>query len=129
MADQPEPGARNPLNWRIYVLLAVGWLVCAALFIGLMAMRINSRAAKLYASSIEADIIAREGWLAYRAGQNDRAIGLLQTAVERIPNHAINRMNYGLALLKAGRQQDAKRQFEASLALNPNLSQSLSNLG
>src|SRR5688572_1698228 len=100
MTDQPVPRTGNPLNWRFFILFAVAWVLCAAIVIGWTAGRINSRAAKVYASSREARSIAREGWVAYRAGNNDRAIELLRTAVKRIPNHASNRLNYGLALLK-----------------------------
>src|SRR5207249_990758 len=48
---------------------------------------------------------------------------------KRIPDNGTLRMDLGLALLKAGDERGAKREFEESLRLNPGLTQSLSNLG
>src|SRR5688500_8312868 len=112
MTDQPVPRTGNPLNWRLYILFAAAWVLCATIGIGLTAGMNTRRAATGYASSSEARCIAREGWVANGAGNNARAIELLRTAVKRIPNHASNRLNYGLALLKAGRHQDASQEFE-----------------
>jgi tetratricopeptide (TPR) repeat protein len=63
-----------------------------------------------------------EAELAARAGQVDEALTAYAEAVELHPQEAMLREIYGASLLAAGRDADAKHEFETALQLNRDLS-------
>lgn len=72
------------------------------------------------------------GWLHYYAGLDvsDTTTSLvqLQRAARLLPDEQAVQRNFGFALLKAGRTQEAKHAFERSLALNGDIA-NLATLG
>ncbi|HWH23012.1 MAG TPA: YaiO family outer membrane beta-barrel protein [Allosphingosinicella sp.] len=65
------------------------------------------------------DELYRQGVAARQAGQNGRAVELLSRAAAARPDDADVQLQFGLALLNAGRLQEAESAFRLTLALAP----------
>jgi tetratricopeptide (TPR) repeat protein len=106
--------------------------------------RLQERAAALemaYDWGIQVAIqkIGAEAWLAYEAGETERALELMRQAAEMEASTEKNpvtpgevlpaRELYGDMLLAAGRYSEAQRQYEAALERSPNRFNSLYGAG
>lgn len=69
------------------------------------------------------------GNIASQHGDHDKAISLLQQAVEKDPSNPDVHANLGIALAVAGRMEDAKGAYQRALQLNPTLKDAHVNLG
>jgi tetratricopeptide (TPR) repeat protein len=58
------------------------------------------------------------GWTYYKKNAYVLASSLLKEAVEKVPNEAIIRFHYGMALFKNGDVMGAKKSLQTALALN-----------
>ncbi|MCB1904525.1 MAG: tetratricopeptide repeat protein, partial [Gammaproteobacteria bacterium] len=56
------------------------------------------------------------GWVNFKQGKSEQAIGILKRAVEGQGNNPEIRYHLGAAYYEAGRTEDAKKELEMSLA-------------
>jgi tetratricopeptide (TPR) repeat protein len=66
-----------------------------------------------------ADIDDTLGWVYYKRNMNDLAIVSFEQSIQREPNRPEFHFHLGLALAKAGRNDDARRALEQALKLRP----------
>lgn len=59
------------------------------------------------------------GWILYQRGIYQRAASLLEEASERLPRNEEIRYHYGMALLKTGDREGARRELTQALANQP----------
>ena len=62
-------------------------------------------------------------------GDTDAAITILERAIALRPEDATLRNNYGVALMRLGRLDDAKREFERAIQLKRDYPDAFANLG
>jgi cellulose synthase operon protein C len=55
------------------------------------------------------------GWMLYQNGEQIRSLQLLRDARLRVPGSSVIRYHLGVALVKAGRSQEAREELEAAL--------------
>jgi putative PEP-CTERM system TPR-repeat lipoprotein len=73
----------------------------------------------LAAAPGNANVIDTLGWVLLQNGQNERALQLLRDARLRSPAQPTIRYHLAAALVKAGRNQEAKAELQAALAGSP----------
>jgi tetratricopeptide (TPR) repeat protein len=58
------------------------------------------------------------GWIYYKQGDKDQALGLLERAISKAPEHPVLNYHLGMVLYEAGRSDEAKEKLEKALAGN-----------
>ena len=139
---QPRPWLAFALGWALlqllplYVLLPrldianerqlylVGWPLAMALCIELSA-HLNTRAARtgMMALLLGAGLLTVQRNIDYRS-----EIALWQTTAQLSPNKARVHNNLGYAWLLAGRNDEARREFQRTLQLDPHHTEAAGNL-
>lgn len=69
------------------------------------------------------------GLIALVRGDTSESLSYIEQAINWCSTNAVYYNNYGVALKKVERNQDAQRAFERAIALNPNYADAWSNLG
>lgn len=70
--------------------------------------------------AIENDVTLMQAHCSWRAGRADDAIGYYRELIERLPNAARPRAELATLYLQLGRQEEARAEFDAAQALDPN---------
>jgi cellulose synthase operon protein C len=66
-----------------------------------------------------AHVLGTAGWMAYQAGQNDRALQLLRDARLRDPANPDTRFYLATVLARTGRSGEAREELQAALRTTP----------
>lgn len=72
--------------------------------------------AEQLATSTDASFVNTRGWVRYKRGEYHEALPLLQQAVDKAPDSPVLRYNLGMAQLKTGDRDSARRNLEVAVS-------------